>query len=177
VTGAVGRRYAKALFALGAESGDFEAVGRELAQVSRAFGEAPLEAFADDTTLDRKTRRAVAASVSEQLGVSRLMANFLGVLAENNRLRALPAIAREYERLEDRSLGRVRARLRGARPLSVDSQRSISRALEHRLGKQVLADSQVDAALLGGVVVEVQGRVFDGSVRAGLERLKRSISG
>jgi F-type H+-transporting ATPase subunit delta len=177
VTGAVGRRYAKALFALAAESGDFEAVGRELAQVSGAFGEAPLNAFAEDTTLDRKSRRTVAASVSEQLGVSRLMANFLGVLAENNRLRLLPAIASEYERLEDRSLGRVRALLRSARPLSVDRERGIRQALERRTGKQILAEARVDAALLGGVVVEVQGRVFDGSLRAGIERLKRSLSG
>jgi F-type H+-transporting ATPase subunit delta len=177
VTGVVGRRYAKALFTLAADSEDFEATGRELVQVSRAFDEAPLKAFALDPTLDRKTRRTVVASVSEQLGVSRLMANFLGVLAENNRLRALPAIAREYERLEDRSLGRIRAHLRSARPLSVDSQGSIRQALERRMAKEVLADARVDAALLGGVVVELQGRVFDGSVRAGLERLKRSLSG
>jgi F-type H+-transporting ATPase subunit delta len=172
----VGRRYAKALFALGAENGDFESPGRELGRVSRAFGEAPLKALAEDTTLDRKTRRTAAASVSEQLAVSRLMANFLGVLAEHNRLRALPAIAREYERLEDRRLGRVRARLRSAKALSADDQGGICRALERRMGKQVLASSETDARLLGGVVVELEGQVFDGSLRARLERLKRLLS-
>lgn len=176
MTGAVARRYAKALFALGSEAGDFQATGRELAQVARAFAEDPLEGFAGDTTLDRRTRRTVAARVSEQLGASRLMANFLGVLAENNRLPALPAIVDEYRRLEDRSLGRVRARLRSAQPISDEGRRSVLEALERRIGKQILAESDVDASLLGGVVVEVQGRVFDGSLRARLERLKQSLS-
>jgi F-type H+-transporting ATPase subunit delta len=176
VTGAVARRYAKALFALGTEAGDAQATGRELVRVVQAFAEEPLAAFAQDTALDRKTRRTVAASVSEQLRVSRLLANFLGILAENNRLRALAGIVGEYQRLEDRSLGRVRARLRSAQPLSEDARDSILGALERRIGKEILADYEVDASLLGGVVVEVQGRVFDGSLRARLERLQRSLS-
>lgn len=175
--GAVAKRYARALFALGAEAGGFESTGRELARVTRAFSEEPLRAFAADTTLDRVTRRAVATRVAERLAVPRLLTNFLGVLAQNNRLRALPAVAKEYERLEDRRLGQIRACVRSARSLSADSQSRLHQALEQRTGKQVIAETQVDADLLGGVVVEVQGRVFDGSLRAQLERLKRSLSG
>ncbi len=177
MTGAVAKRYARAVFAIGAEAGDSEVAGQELARLTRAFSEEPLRAFAEDTMLDRTTRRTIVARVAEQLVVPRLIANFLGVLAQNNRLRALPAIAREYQRLEDRRLGRIRVRVRSARPLSEDGQHRLHRALEQRTGKQVIPETQVDADLLGGVVVEVQGRVFDGSLRAQLDRLNRSLSG
>jgi F-type H+-transporting ATPase subunit delta len=40
----------------------------------------------------------------------------------------------------------------------------------------VLADTEVDPNLLGGVVVEIGGQVFDGSLRTRLERLRESLS-
>jgi F-type H+-transporting ATPase subunit delta len=174
---AVGRRYAKALFELGQEGGDFEALGRELAGLASTFDQSLLRRFAEDTTLDRTTRRNVAARLAERLGVSHVLANFLGVLAEHNRLRDLHAIAAEYQRREDRALNRVRARVLSARPLSDESRRRINEIFEHKTGKRVIAAADVDPELLGGALVELQGRVFDGSLRTRLERLKRSLAG
>ena len=174
---AVAKRYAKALLALGAESGEGESVGRELDRVAQVFATGPLQAFASDTTLHRNTRRAVVARVSEALGVSRLLRNFLGLLAENNRLRDLSAIRSQYERLEDRSLGRVRARVLSAQPLSEESRSRIHEIFERQAGKRVIAETAIAPELLGGAVVELEGRVFDGSLRTQLEHLRRALSG
>ena len=174
---AVAKRYAKALLALGTESGESEPIGRELDRVAPAFATGPLQAFANDTTLDRNTRKAVAARVGELLGVSRLLRNFLGVLAENNRLRDLPAIRSQYERLDDDALGRVRARVLSAQPLSEESRARINEIFERRTGKRIIAETAVVPKLLGGAVVELQGKVFDGSLRTQLERLRRALSG
>ncbi len=174
---AVAKRYAKALLALGTESGESESIGRELDRVAQAFATGPLQAFANDTTLDRNARKAVAARVAELLGVSRLLRNFLGVLAENNRLRDLRAIRSQYERLEDDALGRVRARVLSAQPLSEENRARIGQIFERQTGKRVIAETAVVPDLLGGAVVELQGRVFDGSLRTWLERLRRALSG
>jgi len=176
MTSAVSKRYARALFALGTEQGTTAETGKELAAIAEGFATPPLRTFADDTTLDRRTRVQTTAKLAEALGVSRLLANFLGVLAEHGRLRALGAIASEYERLEDRQLGRMRARIRSARPLSEASRKRILAVFAERTGKQVLAESDVEPSLLGGVVVEIGGRVFDGSLRVRLERLQQSLS-
>jgi F-type H+-transporting ATPase subunit delta len=173
----VARRYAKALFELGQQGGDFESVGRDLGRLAAAFDEPQLRRFAQDTTLDRATRRRVAARFGQRLGASRLLANFLGVLAEHNRLRDLGAIAAEYERREDRARNRVRARVVSAHPLSDESRVRINQVFERKTGKQVIAAPTVDPQLLGGVVVALQGRVFDGSLRTQLERLKRTLAG
>jgi F-type H+-transporting ATPase subunit delta len=159
------------------ESGEGESVGRELDRVAQAFAAGPLQAFARDATLDHNARGAVAARVAETLGVSRLLRNFLGLLAENNRLRDLPAIRSQYERLEDHALGRVRARVLSAQPLSEESRSRIHEIFERQTGKRVIAEAAVAPELLGGAVVELQGRVFDGSLRTQLERLKRALSG
>jgi F-type H+-transporting ATPase subunit delta len=173
----VARRYAKALFELAQQEGDVESHGRELAQLVKAFEEPQLQRFAEESTLDRGTRRAVAARLAAALGASQLLANFLGVLAENNRLRYLAAVAVEYQRREDRALNRVRARVSSARPLPSESRQRIDEVFASKTGKQIIAAATVDPELLGGVVVELQGRVFDGSLRTRLERLKRSLTG
>jgi F-type H+-transporting ATPase subunit delta len=174
---AVAKRYAKALLALGTESGESESIGRDLDGLAQAFATGALQTFADDTTLDRNARKAVAARVGEVLGVSRLLRNFLGVLAENNRLRDLPAIRSQYERLEDEALGRVRARVLSAQPLSEENRARIDEIFERQTGKRVIAETAVVPDLLGGAVVELQGRVFDGSLRTRLERLRQALSG
>jgi len=56
---AVARRYAKALFELARQGGDFESVGRDLAQVADAFDVEPLKRFAENTTLDEIGRAHV----------------------------------------------------------------------------------------------------------------------
>lgn len=177
MTGAVPRRYARALFALASEENNQEQVGQALATVAETFTEPQLAAFAENTSLDQRTRRAVVKEIASAAGTPRVLANFLGVLAENNRLTALAAIAVEYGRLDDRRLGRVRASVKSARPLSEEGRRRIHEALERRTGKHVISQDVIDPDLLGGVVVEIQGRVFDGSVRTRLERLKRSLVG
>jgi F-type H+-transporting ATPase subunit delta len=176
MTSAVAKRYARALFALATEGGTVSDTGSELASIARAFGEPPLKTFADDTTLDRRTREAATAKIARAIGLSRLLENFLGVVAEHGRLRWIAAIAEEYQRLEDRALGRVRARITTAHPLSGESEKRILDALGECTGKQVLTNTEVDPSLLGGVVVEIGGRVFDGSLRTRLERLRQSLS-
>jgi F-type H+-transporting ATPase subunit delta len=177
MSAAVAKRYGKAIFELASERGELEGVGRELEIVVAAFATPDLARFAEDTSLDRNTRKVVAERVSEKLGLSRLVQHFLTVVAGNNRLRQLAAIQRVWQRLEDRALGRVRARVVSAEPLSDASRRRLVEIFARQTGKQIVEEAESDPALLGGVIVEIQGRVFDGSLRTRLERLKRSLAG
>ena len=173
----VARRYAKALFELARETSDVEVPGQELAAVAGALEDPGVAALLERVTLDERARRTMVSRVAARLGLSRLLTNFLAVLAANNRLRELGAIERAYQRLEDQALGRVRAHVRSARPLTEESRRRINEVFEHQTGKRVIAEASVDPELLGGVVVEIAGRVFDGSLRTRLERLERSLAG
>ena len=177
MTGAVARRYAKAIFGIAAETGGTQAAGQELGRLAEAFRIPALAAFGQDATVDRKTRRAVAARVAEKLELSPIMASFVALLAENNRLSALGAIQNEYERLEDRRLGQLRARVRSATELSQRIRKQLVDVFERQSGKKIIAEASVDAELLGGAIVELGGRVYDGSLRSRLERLRHSLSG
>ena len=97
-----------------------------------------------------------------------LFRSFVLLLVDRNRLNVLPLIARAYQELTDRQLGRVRAVVTSAKPLDVVTQGEIQRALERRTGKKVLMKSEVDPTLIGGVVARVGDLVLDGSLRTRL---------
>ena len=74
-------------------------------------------------------------------------------------------------------LGRVRATITSAAPLTPEDTQAITAALAKQTGRTVLAEERVDATLLGGVVVDIEGKVYDGSLRTQLEALATSIAG
>lgn len=173
----IARRYAKALFSLARDEGTLDATGNELERLARLAADPQLGPVLANPLLSEAARRSLARTVGEGLALARTTRNFVGLLADHQRLDQLAGIADQYRRLVDQELRRVRATLTSARPLDPPQEAAVKAKLEQITGKTVLAERRLDPALLGGVVVEVEGRVFDGSVRTQLERLAASIAG
>lgn len=176
IEASVARRYARALFDLAAqEAGAAEQVGRELAALSVYFEESA-EARAvllSPSVPDQRRHDAVAALGKN--GLHALTTRFLHLLVERQRLAGLSGIVRSYRDLLDRHLGRVRATVTAPAPLAQGEVEKVRAALAQATRKEVLLSTQVDPALLGGVVAEVDGRVYDGSLRTQLERMRDEL--
>lgn len=174
--GAIARRYGRALFELAAEGNSVAEVGAGLDELGAAV--AGLEAGSFMPGLLSATQRAgLAKALMDRIGADTLLGRFVGVLVASDRLDQLPAIRESYEKLQDAAAGRVRAVIRSAAPLS-DADRSALRGkFEAITGRHVLETAEVDPELLGGVTVETEGRVYDGSIRTQLARLERRMAG
>ncbi len=174
--GSVGRRYGKALFELATEAGEVDAVGLALAELASAVSSLEEGSLAPGL-LTEDQRQQLAKALVLRVGGDSLLGRFLGVLAANDRLDQLPRIRETYEKLEDAAASRVRARIRSAFPLSADERTALRKKFETITGRQVVDTAEVDPSLLGGVTVETEGRVYDGSVRTQLARLERQMAG
>lgn len=177
MTGSIARRYAKALFLLAKEEGSLEQTGVELQQIADVACDPKLAETLSNPLLSPRTRQAVAQTLADRLALRRTTRNFLCLLADNHRLDQIVGIADHYRRLLDDARGRVRATLHSAVPLGEDQQQRLVAAFERVTGKTVLATTTVNPALLGGVVVEIAGKVYDGSLRTQLQHLAASIAG
>jgi F-type H+-transporting ATPase subunit delta len=174
---AIGRRYAKAIAAVAEEQHGLEQTGDEL-QLLRALAEDPQIAHGlSNPLLSPSARRGLAQAIADQFKLRPMMRNFLSLLADHGRLGALPVIAEEYQKLLDAKLGRVRATITSAAPLTSEQVDEIIGALARQTKRTVLAEQRVDAKLLGGVVVDIEGKVYDGSLRTQLEGLAHAIAG
>jgi F-type H+-transporting ATPase subunit delta len=174
--GSVARRYAKALFELGVQKGTFEALGQELENVATLYTESrELRQTLENPVFKQSQKRKIIEAVLPQVAQSPMVRNFVLLLAERNRISVLPLIARAYQELTDRQLGRVRAVVTSAKPLDLVTEGEIQRALEKRTGKKVLMKSEVDPNLIGGVVARVGDLVLDGSLRTRLASVGNRI--
>lgn len=172
----VARRYARALFELAQEQGTIEAVGRELLAASAELEIPELAEVIGSPRLSTERRHTLIDSVAQQLSLSSLVATFLLLLSDKHRLPEIGAIARQYQQLEDDALGRVRMTVRSAVPLTQAQIDEISAVFGKQLQRTVIARAEVDPNLLGGIVVETEGKVYDGSVRSNLERLAQHMA-
>jgi F-type H+-transporting ATPase subunit delta len=167
--GSVARRYAKALFELGVQKGNFEALGQELDGVAQLYSDSrELRQTLENPVFKQSQKRKIIESLLPQVAQNPTVRNFVLLLVDRNRIAVLPLIARAYQELTDRQLGQVRAVVTSAKPLDVMTEGEIKRALEKRTGKKVLMKSEVDPTLIGGVVARVGDLVLDGSLRTRL---------
>jgi F-type H+-transporting ATPase subunit delta len=174
--GSISKRYGRALFELASQAGSVDQIGAALAELGNAVASLEPGALAPGL-LSLEQRHQVVKSMVARAGNDSLLANFLGVLAANDRLDQLPGIHEHYEKLQDAAAGRVRIVIRSARELS-DSERAAVRSRFERLtGKKILDSVEIDERLLGGVTVEALGKVYDGSIRTQLALLERRMAG
>ena len=77
--------------------------------------------------------------------------------------------------MTDRHLGRVRAEVTSAAPLSNAQLKDVEAALAKATGKKIMLQTRHDPEMIGGVIARVGDLVFDGSVRTRLENLKNEM--
>lgn len=166
------REYAEALFSLALESEAEKAYLEALATVKGILDKEPeyLE-FLSSPAIPVSERTASLDEAFDGV-LPEYVLSFLGVLVEKGKIRSLPGCIGEYEKLVKESQKRVLAKVISAVPLSEEQTKAIAEKLEKRLGKSIDPVLFVDESLLGGVRVEVDGRIFDGSVRHRLSEMK-----
>jgi len=106
---------------------------------------------------------------------SPLVMNFLGVVSAHGRLGKLEEIARAYDELLDERLGKVEVDVTVAQRLAPDQLEQVRRGVSSALKKDAVVHQYVDESIIGGIVLRVQDRLIDASVRAQLEGMRRRM--
>ena len=170
------REYAVALFELAAEREELTAVGESLALVEAQFAENP--AYIDFLLSPAvpKEERLSALRAAFENAVAGTALSFLCVLCENGRLYEFARCAEVYDELYCESQKVATANVISAVELSSEQRARLCEKLSRQTGRTVTLNCTGDPALLGGVVVELDGKRLDGSVKRRLQVLKDVMS-
>ncbi len=170
----IARNYAETLFELGERSDRTPAYGELLDAVAGALETTP--GFADMLMSPRVPKSEKARIIGAGLkDAPREFVLFLQAVVRRGRGPLLREITTQYSALLDVKFNRLRAGITLARTPDEGLQRTVEAALSQALGKQVIASFNTDPQILGGAVVRVGERVYDGSVRRRLTRLRRQL--
>ena len=173
----VAQRYARAFMEIGDEAGVIGRLAtdlRQLVAVMNAHGGMLLASLSNPVfTLDE--RRGVLNTVLERVSLHPMTVNLSQLLLDKNRFAALPDIAETFAREADARAGRIRVTVQTAEPLTGPLEAEVRAALERVTGKSVILETEVAAALIGGMVARVGGTVYDASIRTRLENIKNRL--
>src|SRR5579883_279649 len=114
-------------------------------------------------------RRAFEGKVNE------VLYHFLLVLNDHDRLGILRETAVLMRDVYERRAGRIHVEATSAVALDDEQRERLRRELREKFNREPVLTVRVDPDLLGGLVVKVDDWVYDGSVRARLERIRNQL--
>ena len=160
---AVARRYARALFVLAEQQGTLDEVRASLGTMMDALSD-PVVMRVLTGPLARERKRALLSRIVDTAGTPPLVRDFLLLVAEHQRLKHAEAIRTVFDAMVDEKRGITRATIKSAAPLSADMVENATGVFGRITGRKVVAN------------VEVEGRVYDGSLRTQLDKLHRQMA-
>lgn len=170
-TSPIVERYSNAVFQACPES-ERQAALDALRSVLEVFQEADIWSF----LMHPNTSSAQKRKLLESFDLPSPVRAFIDLVIEKRRLALFPGMVDEFARLVRAADNRTQAVITVAGPISDTQQKRLASALQNLTGKQVSLDIRVDQGILGGLVVEINGQVIDGSIANELARLRRRLS-
>ncbi len=171
-------RYANALFELAKENNSIEAVGAQLADFQAAIaGSEDLQRMVRSPVFKTEDQQAAVEAIAAKGKIGGIALNFLKLVAKNRRLPAVSGMIKVYQSLMATEKGETLAEVTSAEKLSAAHVKELKAALKSSLGRDVQLSTQVDASILGGLIVKVGSRMIDNSLKTKLDNLKIAMKG
>ena len=170
----IARNYAEALFDLGEQTEQTDQYARLLDAVAAAVETSPeVQTVLTSPQVPKAEKARILGSALRD--APRPFVLFLQAVVKRGRQALLGEMAREYEALLDIKHNRLRAGVTLARPADEALREQIRQGLSRQFSKEVVAGFSVDPELLGGAVVRIGTRHYDGSLRRKLTMLRRQL--
>jgi F-type H+-transporting ATPase subunit delta len=171
----VARRYARALLDIAVERNNAGALVTQLKETVELLAAQPELRRAlhhPALSVDKKTQ--IVSSI--WTSADPLFLRLIELLAERGRLEILPDLYETFVELANEHRGVVAAEAITAQPLAPKQKDALTAAAKTLVGREVALTTDVDPSLLGGVVLKMGGRTYDGSLRAQLRLLRERLA-
>ena len=167
--------YARSILELASAAGQAEAVGRELADIETVIESDPaFETFLSSPAIGEAERGQVIERAFRGR-VTPLVANLLGVMNQKGRLGLLRQVAAAYQELLEQQLGKVEVDVYVAQRLGADQLEQVRQKVSAALKRDAVIHQYVDELIIGGLMIRVEDRLLDASVRAQLRAIRRQF--
>lgn len=172
----VARPYARAAFSCALdEEGGLASWSQMLAMLKAVMLEPGIRDLLDDPLLTTaQQKQMIADLMGDDLTIKG--ANFVDVLAGNDRLALIPTVADMYELLKANHEQTIEVEVHSAFEVSDADKDKLAEGLKRKLQRDVNIHTTVDESLIGGVLIRADDTVIDDSVRGRLGRLSQVLN-
>lgn len=171
----VASRYANALYSLALETNAILSYKEEVRSISNLLDEnEEFENVLGSTFLSKKERNEMVDKVFSNK-IDENIVKFLKIIVENNRATSIRKICKEFNSLCNKSLNIEEGIVYSSSPLAKDEVKKIMEVISKKENKKVELVNKVNPSLLGGVKVIIHDRIYDGSLLARIDSLKKNL--
>lgn len=172
-----GREYGEGLYALCAEEHIERDALRQVQALKTSFREnEDFLRLLGNMTLSKEQRVAILDDTLRG-SVHEYVLNFLKLLVERGAIHEFAECADAYRACYNRDHGVVEAEVTTARPLTDSQRQKLIEKLQGMTGKEVVIKEKVDPSVLGGVLLQMDGKRFDNTVAHRLNAIKQAMAG
>lgn len=170
----ISRRYAKALFSIGEEQGKIKAFSENLQDFLAVLESneglaATLNSYFISNTEKKNVVRATFSSYEP------LVINFICLVLDKGRGLYLREICNAYQRLQDDSENILHAIVKSVIPLTEEQKKELEEKFSSLTSQKVKVELSVDPSLIGGLMVRVGDKIYDGTLARQLELMRESL--
>lgn len=169
------REYAEALYEIACEENSRKEYAKTLEMLSAAFGENPeyIEFLICPGIPLSERLKAVEDAFAGR--VPEYIVMFIQLLCEKGRIQLFSQCVADYVKLVDASENIAVAKITSAVKLTQSEMDGIRLKLEKLIKKRIVMECITDPSIMGGVIIETEGRIIDGSLRRSLHEVKEVI--
>ena len=171
-----GREYGEGLYTLCAEEKLDRAVLEEVQAIQKAFqeNEAFLHLLGNMTMSKEERVRIVDETFQGKIHEYTL--NFLKILVERGAIHAFSECAAAYQECYFREHQVAVAEVTTANALNEAQRTRLIEKLKKLTGKEIVVKEKIDPSVLGGVLLQMDGKRYDNTVRHRLAAIKQSMA-
>lgn len=171
----IGHKYAHALFMAAKGKNLLKQADEQFLALKKVLAhDRSLQSFLDAPQVPDDKKEALIRTVFGSR-MERLFVEFLLVLLDKHRIKYLPHIIDEFDRLVKADQGIGRVTVITAVAMSQTEEQTLTARLAARSGLKIELEKKVDPAILGGMIVIMHNQIIDGSVRHGLAQIQDKL--
>jgi len=169
------KSYAEALFQVARGEETLDRVEEELTRLNKSLdSNAELREFLSNPQISSDGKKS---ALFEIFGgkICPITLHWMNMVVDQGRQRRLPAIIEAFLTLTEDARDKVTAEVITSIPLPEDLAKRLEQELSKVTRKRVFLKPMVDDSILGGVIVKIENKVIDGSVKHRLEEIKNEM--
>lgn len=176
IEGLVAKRYAEAMFEVTKQKDLLDRVEQDLLFVLAVVkGTEDLMIFLNHPQIDEQVKKSILDTAFNE-SITQIVKNFLYQLIDGKRIEYLEEIIKYYIKLANQARGIVDVEAVTSVALSATDRNKVVEQLSKQLNKEIRLDNRIDPSILGGMIIRVGDRVYDGSISKQLKVLRRSLT-
>ena len=172
----IAKRYAKSLYDLGTERGETQILLNDCKEVHNLVKQSTqFVAFLNSPVIISEKKEAILSKLLE----GKVSASFLGLvtlLAKKERAHLVDNIVMEFINLYNHKSNITEVELLTATETTVEFQNTVKAKVERELKTTVQMSTKVDDRLVGGFVLRIGDKIYDGSLQTGLMNLRKQLT-